>query len=171
MSSEHLFFCTRGDTVQYSLMNMRLLHILFNSAKTWHVIFCWSLSFFPNLPGLNLKLFCSDVQNNFRFSSGKFGEKHWNQQTIKCQILAEQNEIWSCLIFIKLYHGGLWSRELGQAPKLLVFLTPRQASLSHLWLYWLQDRDNMPIAFNRQKYVSKNSSTQEFISRTLLIRI
>ena len=28
----------------------------------------------PNLSELNLKLFCSDVQNNFRFSSGKFGE-------------------------------------------------------------------------------------------------
>ena len=24
----------------YSLMNMRQLHILFNSAKTWHVIDC-----------------------------------------------------------------------------------------------------------------------------------
>ena len=28
----------------------------------------------PNLPELNLKLVCSDVQNNFRFCSGKFGE-------------------------------------------------------------------------------------------------
>ena len=29
------------------------------------------------------------------------------------------------------YHGGLRSRELGQAPMLLVFLTPRQALSSH----------------------------------------
>ena len=29
------------------------------------------------------------------------------------------------------YHGGLLSRELGQAPMLLVFLTPRQALSSH----------------------------------------
>ena len=29
------------------------------------------------------------------------------------------------------YHGGLLSRELGQAPMLLVFLTPTQALLSH----------------------------------------
>ena len=29
------------------------------------------------------------------------------------------------------YHGGLWSRELCQAPMLLVFLTPRQALSSH----------------------------------------
>ena len=29
------------------------------------------------------------------------------------------------------YHGGLQSRELGQAPTLQVFLTPRQASSSH----------------------------------------
>ena len=29
------------------------------------------------------------------------------------------------------YHGGLQSRELGQAPMLLVFLTPRQALSSH----------------------------------------
>ena len=47
------------------------------------------------------------------------------------------------------YHGGLRSRELGQAPMLLVFLTPRQALSSHprqqmVWLYWLQDRDSMP---------------------------
>ena len=39
----------------------------------------------------------------FRFSSGKFGGKHRNQQTIICQVLAELNKIWSCLIFIKLY--------------------------------------------------------------------
>ena len=56
-----------------------------------------------NLPELNLKLFCSDVQNNIRFSSGKFGGKHRNQQTTTCQVLAELNKIWSCLIFIKLY--------------------------------------------------------------------
>ena len=60
----------------YSLMNMRQLHILFNWAKTWHVIVCWFLCFPLNLPELNLKLFCSDVQKNFRFSSGKFGGKH-----------------------------------------------------------------------------------------------
>ena len=29
------------------------------------------------------------------------------------------------------YHGGLRSRELGQAPMLQVFLTPRQALSSH----------------------------------------
>ena len=29
------------------------------------------------------------------------------------------------------YHGGLRSRELGQASMLLVFLTPRQALSSH----------------------------------------
>ena len=29
------------------------------------------------------------------------------------------------------YHGGLQSRELGQAPMLLVFLAPRQALSSH----------------------------------------
>ena len=67
----------------YSLINMRQLHILFNSAKTWLVIVCWFLCFAPNLPELNLKLFCSDVQNNFRFSSGKFGgnteiDKQWH---------------------------------------------------------------------------------------------
>ena len=31
---------------------------------------------------LKLKLFCFDVQNNFRFRSGKFSQKHRNQQTI-----------------------------------------------------------------------------------------
>ena len=34
---------------------------------------------------------------------GKFGEKHRNQQTITCQVLAEMNKIWSCVILIKLY--------------------------------------------------------------------
>ena len=52
----------------YSLMNMRQLHILFNSAKTCHVIVCWFLCFPLNLPDLNLIFFCSDVQNNLRFS-------------------------------------------------------------------------------------------------------
>ena len=47
------------------------------------------------------------------------------------------------------YHGGLRSRELGQAPILLVFLTPRLALSSHprqqmVGLYWLEDRDSMP---------------------------
>ena len=82
---------------------MRQLHTLFNSAKTWHVIACWFLCFPPNLPELNLKLFWTSEQNNFRFSSGKFGGKHRNQQTITCQVLAQLNKIWSCLIFIKLY--------------------------------------------------------------------
>ena len=57
----------------------------------------------PNLPELNLKLFWTSEQNNFRFSSGKFGGKHRNQQKITCQVLAELNRIRSCLIFIKLY--------------------------------------------------------------------
>ena len=88
----------------YSLIDMRQLHIVFNSAKTWHVIVCWFLCFPPNLPELSLKLFGSNVENNFRFSSDKFGGKHRNQQTIKCQVLAELNKIWSSLIFIKLYY-------------------------------------------------------------------
>ena len=67
------------------------------------MIVCCFLCFAPNLPELNLKLFSSDVQNNFKLSSGKFGAKHRNQQTITCQVLAELNKIWSYLIFIKLY--------------------------------------------------------------------
>ena len=65
--------CLVGNK-SYSLMNIRQLHILFNLAKTWHVIVCWFLCFPPNLPELNLKLFWTSEQNNFRFSSGKFGE-------------------------------------------------------------------------------------------------
>ena len=46
------------------------------------------------------------------------------------------------------YHGSLRSRELGQAPMLQVFLTPRQALSSQprqqmVLLYWLQDRDSL----------------------------
>ena len=82
---------------------MRQLQILFNSAKTWHGIVCWFLCFSLNLPELIIKLFWTSFKNNFMISSGKFGEKHRNQQTITCQVLAELNKIWSCLIFIKLY--------------------------------------------------------------------
>ena len=54
-----------------------------------------------------------------------------------------------CLFVTEESHDGLWSRELGKAPMLLVSLTPRQALSSHpcqqmVWLYWLQDRDSMP---------------------------
>ena len=42
-----------GTLFEYSLMNMRQLHILFNSAETWQVIVCWFLCFTPNLPELN----------------------------------------------------------------------------------------------------------------------
>ena len=38
------------DVTKYSLMNMRQLHILFNSAKTWRVIVCWFLCFTSNSP-------------------------------------------------------------------------------------------------------------------------
>ena len=62
----------------------------------WMFVDFW---FFPQI----YLSWTSDVQNNFRFSSGKFGGKHRNQQTIICQVLAELNKIWSCLIFIKLY--------------------------------------------------------------------
>ena len=56
------------------------LHIFFSSAKTWRVIVCWFLCFPPTLPELCLKLFCSDAQNNSKFSSGKLRGKHRNQQ-------------------------------------------------------------------------------------------
>ena len=58
----------------YSLIDMRQFHILFNSAKTWHVIVSSFLCFPQNLPELNLKLFWTLEQNNLRFSSGKFRE-------------------------------------------------------------------------------------------------
>ena len=48
------------------------------------------------------------------------------------------------------YHGCLRSRELGQAPMLLMFLTPRQALSSHpqQQMVWLQDRDSVPNWYN-----------------------
>ena len=107
-------------------MNMRQFYILFNSAKTWHVIVCWFLCFPPNLPELNLKLFCSDVQNNFRFSSGKFGGKHRNQQTITSQVLTEFNKISSSLIFIKLYLSLLLFVYLGRKFKFSCNFQPNQ---------------------------------------------
>ena len=49
---------------------------------------------------------CFEYQNRTIFGSAQVnsGEKHRNQQTITCQVLAEINRIWSCFIFIKLYH-------------------------------------------------------------------
>ena len=38
--------------------------------KTWLAIVSWFLSFYLNLPVLNLKLFCFDAQKVFRFRSG-----------------------------------------------------------------------------------------------------
>ena len=90
----------------YSLINMRQLQIFSNKPKldmSLFAYFCILPHFSLNLPELNLKLFWTSEENNFRFSSGKFGAKHRNQQTITCQVLAELNKIWSCLIFIKLY--------------------------------------------------------------------
>ena len=119
---------------------MRQLHNLFDLAKTWHVIV--DLCFAPNLPELNPKLFCSDVQNNFRLSSGKFGAKHRNQQTITCQVLAELNKLWSCLIFIKLYRWQ-FQYHLDNIPfvfhKILprmsfTFLIYQQSSIEKLFL-------------------------------------
>jgi hypothetical protein len=62
------------------------------------------------------------------------------------------------------YHGGLWSRELGQAPMLLVFLSPRQALSSHprqqmVWLCRLQDRDSVHIVYYQPSY---NTQTLQF---------
>ena len=119
----------------YSKMNMRQLHISFNSAKTWHVIVCWFLCFPLNLPELNLKLFCSDVQNNFKFSSGKFGENRRNQHTITCQVLAELNEIWSCLIFIKLkrqwHKGSIFFTQKKGRREFFFFLTRPSLNVIH----------------------------------------
>ena len=71
---------------------MRQLHVF--SIKPKHdmrlfVDFYVFYHFSLNLPELNLKLFYSADQNNFRFISGKFRGKHRNQQTISCQIFAQ----------------------------------------------------------------------------------
>ena len=64
-SYRYVYYTTQY--VEYSWMNIRQLHILFNSAKTWHVIVCWFLCFASNLPELNLKLFWTSEQN-YQFS-------------------------------------------------------------------------------------------------------
>ena len=63
----------------YSLINRRQLHILSIKPKLdmrLFVDFCVFPRFSLDLPELNLKLFSSAVQNNFRFSSGKFRVRH-----------------------------------------------------------------------------------------------
>ena len=72
------YFGWHLQRTSYSLINMRQLHTFFYQTKTWHVIVCWFLCFTPfslNLPDLNLKLFWTSKQNNFRFKSGKFRGK------------------------------------------------------------------------------------------------
>jgi hypothetical protein len=71
------------------------------------VDFCVSPGFSLNLPELNLKLVSSPVQNNFRFSSGKFREKQEKTLISSKNIMSSVGlieKIWSCLIFIKLYN-------------------------------------------------------------------
>ena len=102
---------------------------------------------------LNLKFFCSDVQNNFKFSSGKFGGKHRNQQKITCQVLAELNKIWSCQIFIKLSGatGAARAPKPDKTPimaarhcccrRLLFFnikVRPRSCRSYHIWHPWVR---------------------------------
>ena len=130
---------------------MRQLHILFNSAKTWHVIVCWFLCFALNLPELSLKLFWTSVENNFRLSSGKFGAKHRNQQTITCQVLAELNIIWSCLIFIKLY---IWI--LTTDPNLALFLSyvsPNVLTKIQIFDFHVLARWSVIFFFQQKKYL------------------
>jgi hypothetical protein len=69
--------------VLYSLINMRQLHIFSNKPKIdmrLFVDFCVFPHFSLNLPELNLKLFFSAVQNNFRFNSGTFRENRGKTQ-------------------------------------------------------------------------------------------
>ena len=73
----------------YSLINMRQLHIFSVKPKLdmrLFVDFCVFPRFSMNLPELNLKLFWTAEENNFRFRE-KWG-KHRNQQTISCQVFA-----------------------------------------------------------------------------------
>ena len=51
---------------------------------------------------------CSEDQNetilwSHHAKTGEFREIQLNQQTIRCQVLAWVQKIWSCLLFIKLY--------------------------------------------------------------------
>ena len=82
---------------------MRQLHILFNSAKTWHEIVCWFLCFAPNLPELSLKLFWTPEQT-------------WH---------LEWNRFWSS-IFIHLCSLLVWSW-------VLWLLHWKQLSSRHQW--------------------------------------
>jgi hypothetical protein len=89
-----LRICSDHCVLDYSLMNMRKIHIFFNQAKTWQLIVCLLL-FFPcsylNLPLLHQKVFCFDVQNIFWHKRGKFRReqgKHKSKQTITYHFLA-----------------------------------------------------------------------------------
>ena len=64
------------------------------------------------------------------------GKKPKSQIFLKFYFIIHYNNNHVCLFVCNRgdtihYHGGLRSRELGQAPMLQVFLTPREALSSH----------------------------------------
>ena len=78
--------------VQLNKYETAQLHIFSIRPKLYmrlFVDFCVLPLFYLNLPDLNLKLFWTSKQNNFRFRSGtgKNQVKHRNQRTIECQVL------------------------------------------------------------------------------------
>ena len=65
-----------------------------------------------------------------------------NQQTIRCQVLAYLNKIWSCFIFIKLYRQ-IWLLKLFgkymDGPR-IYFITNDLAFLCHLNYCWAKTK-------------------------------
>ena len=83
-----LYECEKGPYfIQFS-QNLRcdcLLIFVFSQEFTW----------------AEPKIVLFNVQNNFRFISGKFGGKYRNRKTITFKVMAELNKIWNSLIFIE----------------------------------------------------------------------
>ena len=91
------------ETAPYFFYQTNTIYIL---DITSFANFCVFPHFSLNLPELNLKIFWTAEENNFRFSSGKFREKRGKTQKSTNNLMSSFGlieKIWSCLIFIKLY--------------------------------------------------------------------
>ena len=120
-----------------------------------------SSQIFPRPLNLSFVMICRIILWSGHAKTGKNREKRKNQQTIRCQVLAQLNKIWSCLIFIKLY----------QVPNGSVFFNWRFAKLVFgsvsLWDDWEKNwnmKSDPKMKAERARY--RSSSTLSSFSGT-----
>ena len=66
---------------------------------------------------------------DFLLKTGKNGEKHRNQQTIRCQVLACMKKMWICLVFI---YVAVYYSVQKRCPR----IAPQLYNNSDLYPFW-----------------------------------